>query len=533
MLKALLKKQLLELNTFYFQNKKTGRLRSRKGVIGFIILYAALFIFVSFVFVGLAFLLAPLLQTDFSWLYYCLMGLVAVLYGTFGSVFNTYAGLYHAKDNDLLLSLPVPPSRILLVRLVGVASMSLLYSAMVSVPTAVVRFLSAPVTPAGVVCDILLIPAITILVTVISCALGWVVAWLSSRFKNKSWLTVIFALVFMGAYYYFCSNSFNVIQKLITEADSVGRVMRTWLAPFYLLGRAGEGHILSMLLFILLTAAFFALTWFILSRTFLRIVTKRDGTAKKVYAEKTVKAVGFRKALLRKELRRFTSSPTYMLNAGLGCLFMPLGAVLLLIKAGDIQSFIHDFVAAEPMLAQFLPVIGTMIVCAIASMNVITGPSVSLEGKNIWLAQSLPVAPWEILRSKLQLHRVLTIPPALFCGLALAVVLEQDFPAVIMMLGTICGYVLLSSAVGLVMNLKNPNLTWTNETVPVKQSFSVFITMFGGWVVSIGLSALYYPLRNLLTGYQYLTISLVVLVLLARYTERWLRAKGSIIFASL
>ena len=28
--------------------------------------------------------------------------------GAFGSVFNTYSSLYLAKDNDLLLSLPIP-----------------------------------------------------------------------------------------------------------------------------------------------------------------------------------------------------------------------------------------------------------------------------------------------------------------------------------------------------------------------------------------------------------------------------------------
>ena len=38
------------------------------------------------------------------------MGLAAVLLGAFGSVFNTYAGLYLPKDNDLLLSMPIPVS---------------------------------------------------------------------------------------------------------------------------------------------------------------------------------------------------------------------------------------------------------------------------------------------------------------------------------------------------------------------------------------------------------------------------------------
>lgn len=49
--------------------------------------------------------------------------------------------------------------------------------------------------------------------------------------------------------------------------------------------------------------------------------------------------------------------------------------------------------------------------CLISSMNDITAPSVSLEGKNIWIVQSLPVTAWQVLRAKLNLHIVLTIPP--------------------------------------------------------------------------------------------------------------------------
>ena len=34
--------------------------------------------------------------------------MLAIVLGAFGSVFNTYSSLYLAKDNDLLLSMPIP-----------------------------------------------------------------------------------------------------------------------------------------------------------------------------------------------------------------------------------------------------------------------------------------------------------------------------------------------------------------------------------------------------------------------------------------
>lgn len=52
-------------------------------------------------------------------MYFAMMGLLASFFGVFGSVFNTYAGLYLAKDNDLLLSMPIPIRTILCARLLG------------------------------------------------------------------------------------------------------------------------------------------------------------------------------------------------------------------------------------------------------------------------------------------------------------------------------------------------------------------------------------------------------------------------------
>ena len=69
------------------------------------------------------------------------MGLLAVLLGAFGSVFNTYSGLYLAKDNDLLLSLPIPVRTVIASRLLGVYLMGLMYSAVVSVPAVIVYWI--------------------------------------------------------------------------------------------------------------------------------------------------------------------------------------------------------------------------------------------------------------------------------------------------------------------------------------------------------------------------------------------------------
>ena len=203
MLKALFRKQFLELNSFYFQDKKTGQLRSKKKMISTIVLYALLFVFLAAAFFAMSVSFSALLYTETPWLYYALTGMVAILLGVFGSVFNTYAGMYHAKDNELLLSMPIPPAQILLVRVFGIALMSVMYEAIVFVPAVIVRFISAPVSITCGIFSVLLFFVIAVVIIVLTCFLGWIVALLAAKFKNKSFLTVIFALVFFAAYYYF------------------------------------------------------------------------------------------------------------------------------------------------------------------------------------------------------------------------------------------------------------------------------------------------------------------------------------------
>lgn len=60
----------------------------------------------------------------------------------------------------------------------------------------------------------------------------------------------------------------------------------------------------------------------------------------------------------------------------------------------------------------------------LAAMNDITAPSISLEGKNIWLVQAFPVTGWQALRAKLHLHLLLTLPPMLALVAAAEIVIK-------------------------------------------------------------------------------------------------------------
>ena len=59
-------------------------------------------------------------------------------------------------------------------------------------------------------------------------------------------------------------------------------------------------------------------------------------------------------------------------------------------------------------------------ICVMGAMNDMAAPSVSLEGKNIWVVQSLPVPAWYVLRAKLTMH--LLLAGAAVLGLSFGVI---------------------------------------------------------------------------------------------------------------
>lgn len=528
MRKALFRKQMLEVFAWVYKDRKSGKLRTLQGIVGYALLYLILFggLGVIFGYVAKA-LCQPLLQAGMGWLYWCLMGMIAVFLGVFGSVFNTYSSLYQAKDNDLLLSMPIPVSQILLTRLSGVYAMGLMYELIVMIPTMIIWFLIAPLTLLGTI-HVLLIPVVlSLLVLVFSAALGWVVAVVVTKVKHKNMISVVLSLAFMAAYYYIYGKAYSMLQTFLANAEHFGEKLHTVLYPMYHMGRAAEGKPLSMVIFSGIVVFLLLLIYCILSRNFLKLATSNKGVEKVVYKEKKTKVASAKAALLRKEFKRFTGSANYMLNCGMGILFMPVSAVLLLWKAETIRPILSMI----PQELVSLLAIGAL--CMMVSMNDMIAPSVSLEGKNLWIVQSLPVSGRQVLKAKLKMHLLLTLIPVVVPLLAVEWLIQPGlFWAIAMPVLTVL-FVLLMALVGLFCNLKMPNLNWSNESIPIKQSAPTMIALLGGWVVVVAMAGVYYLLQKYIGATTFVIGAAVLLVAADVMLLWWILGKGAKTFEQL
>ena len=94
-------------------------------------------------------------------------------------------------------------------------------------------------------------------------------------------------------------------------------------------------------------------------------------------------------------------------------------------------------------------------------------------------------------------------------------------------------YVFFSALFGLFLGVKMPNLTWTNELAPIKQSASVMIALLGGWAYGVALAGLYLAFAWRLGLTLYLALFALVTAVGCVVLYRWLKTRGAEIFSHL
>ena len=180
-----------------------------------------------------------------------------------------------------------------------------------------------------------------------------------------------------------------------------------------------------------------------------------------------------------------------------------------------------------------IPLLLAASLALICSMNDISAPSVSLEGKTIWILQSMPVSAWMVLRAKLVFHVLMTAVPGLICAICSSAALGLDFADTALVALFAIAFAVFGAAMGLAMNLKIPNLDWVNEATVIKQSLPVMIGIFGSWLAVLILAGLYFLFGRIMPQLAYLAAAAAIIAAAAGFITAWIKKKGTVIFAEL
>lgn len=532
MFKALIKSRL---SAYFASVFKSSRLKAKKSpafklLAGILTLYVVGCFFFMF---GWMFnsLCKPLVEYGLGWLYFAMAAIMAAVLCLIGSVFMTQQQLFSAKDNDLLLAMPIPPAYILGSRMLALFAINYFLEILVIGPAGVVYCINYTPSAAGVVIFVLCALFLVLIVMTLSCLFGWLLALLIDRSRNKSLVSTIFSLCFLAAYFYFYSNIHKYINTMIQNGASVAAAIKSSVYPAYAFGTAvADGNLAQFGLYLLCCIVPFGLVYVILSRGFISITTSRRGAAKIKYRERAMKVGSVSSALLRRELKHFGANGMYIMNAAMGSMFT-LAAAVALIVYRDLPQVV---IASVPMVAGYMGPAAAGALCLLASADIISAPSVSLEGKNLWIAQSLPVPGGKILMAKVNMHIVVALPPIVIAALAAIFVLR---PSPLTALGILLAPSVMTvfcALLGVVVNLHFPRFDFVNEIVVIKQSMSTIVSMLASMGALILPAALYiWVLKDVLSGEAFVLLFSVVLAAVCVVMIRYLKTGGARRFAEL
>ena len=426
------------------------------------------------------------------------------------TLFKSGEMIFNLKDYEKTVVLPVSSAAIVASRFLSVYLVNLLLSALVVLPgTAVYAWAARPDALFYIfsLAGLLLMP---LLPMTVSSLLGVLILAVASRMRRKNLVSlVLYMLLTLGILLLSLRMSVSIGGMTDTQLTAYSAVLLQALATAYpltsLYTTGLNGSIGSFLIFAGLSVGVFALYVFLVQRAYASVCTALNASAAhRRYTMGTLTQTSPLRALYKKELRRYFSSSIYVMNTCIG------GVLMIIAGAAALFANIEQIDAAlgtSGLLLQFAPLLlGLM--CTISPT---TASAVSMEGRQWWLMQSLPISVRPVFNSKLLINLTVMLPCCAVSWILLLIALRPAAAAALWLLLVPVCCTLFMSVAGLSVNLKMPVFNWESETAVVKQSSSTLFTMLAGFGTIAAGAALVYAMPAALLNLAYAVFCLLLL----------------------
>lgn len=508
-IKALL---LLELRSFYGINKflHTKDLKYKKryrslGII-WVLLIGMIFTYVG----GLVFGLCSFGLSNIVPAY---LTMISSAFIVFFGLFSVGNRIFGQKGYDILASMPMKSSSIVISRFMGHYIADLILAIAIMLPgIAVYGYCEKPniLFFLFAVIGTMFIPAIPL---VISTLFGTLITALASRMKNKSMMQSVLMVflvvgIMLGSFSMEgISNSYTP-EQFLNLAKTIGNIIgKIYIPAIWLNSAMVQYNILSLLIFILVSAFTVVLTVYFVSKNFNSILRRMlNFTAKHNYKISRMEKRGILKALYFRELKRYFSSSIYVTNTIIGPVLGTVMSVALCIVGVDT---ILKSLPIEINLPNILPFVFSAIFCMMTTTSV----SISMEGKQFWVMKSLPITSKTLFDSKILLNLSLMLPFFAVSQVAFAIAVKPSILELLWMILIPMLLMLFVTVFGITVNLKFHSFDWEKEETVVKQSLSAALGGFAGFFLSIILG-----LATFLIPYQYSNIVKIIICLILAFS---------------
>ncbi len=452
----------------------------------------------------------------------------------FSSLSLANGTLFAFKDYDLIASLPVTHTQIAASRLLLGYVFTILFDAMILLPCgAVYAYLMQP-SAAFYPIFILTMLAAPVAPMIIGSILGVVIARLMSFIKGGKYFQMIFTCAFCLGMMFLGMNMESLVEggAFADLGVLIGNAMnRIYPLTGLYVSAVRDLSWLSTAVFVLIAVVMLLAAAYLMGRFMPQINTALTTTrARGKFRMREMKSSSPLTALYRKEFKRYVSSVIYLFNTSFGLLMALIGVVVLAVKGRSFlpQLMLELFLMSidESILLYAVGYIGAFMIITCCTTSV----SISLEGKNLWLIQSLPVSGGDVLMSKLLVNLTLTVPTSLIIGIGGGLALSLSLVNILLLTLFQLSYSLMSASVGLMINLKNHNFEWSTDAVVVKQSAASGLSILAGMLMVIVPGILTFVFMEYSALVFYLTIGINLLIAAALVTafykkgDAWIRA---------
>ena len=431
------------------------------------------------------------------------------------SFFKAGSVLFSMKSYDIMVSLPVTKSAILISRFVTMYVTNLLFSLIVMIPGLAVHIWFAKPGISFYIISLMAVLFAPLLPLTISFILGALIKGISSRMKNKTlvetFLTVGLVVVIMVGSFRMGPKTENLDMEALKELiGTLTSALGNIFPPALWYHQALQGSILHFLLLLGIPALIFTLFVWILSKRFTEICTGLNATyAKHNYKLGELKAEHVLLSLFKKEMKLYFSSSLYVTNSGIGYILAVLLAGAIAVMGVDSLAEFMEMPMFLPLIHKVLPFVLAMPLCMMST----SACTISMEGKTFWQLQVLPVKAKDIYNAKLLWNLAIAAP---FYLISVVLMLIGAKPALSDALHYfLIPLVLLAYCIvlGLACNLWFPKLNWDNEAQVVKQGAAVLVSMLGGVIAVIAPAVLAIALQPASYAVYYFVVEAILLII--------------------
>lgn len=395
----------------------------------------------------------------------------------FLTVFYSNGILFGSRDMEILLSLPVKSSDIITSKFMFMYLLNFLIGLMFMLPGGIVWILNGSLNVLQIVLYFTSIIFAPLIPMCIAACMGIIVVTISSYFKRKNVIAIIFSFAMIGIIGYIA-----VLAMKSGNEDGIEIMLSKQITELYPISGLFMQHIyIGVGLFIAFSTAVFYIFVKIVSMKYgllnaLARTTSRYSDNKKFYNRKSIFF-----ALYKKEMGQFLSSYMAVLNTGLGVILLCVFSIFLFFNSVEQIGESSGIENINEYLSNFAP----LFIASMLSLSCPAASAISLEGKNIWILQSSPVKVKMILNSKIAVNLTLHLIGYMISIFAFALKLDMSFIQVINLITVPICYSLFITVTGISLNKKHPNYDWDSEMIVVKQSLPVIVTGIIGMIALI------------------------------------------------